>query len=732
MALRRMPNGEYVDLPDDITPEGFKKVMARYKAKPSTGKPAAKPVTKKPETWGDKLTAATEAGRRFMEPLDAFNASAVHGITLGLDDVVGPAMLASTKGVANAVRKGDIGEVGRTYSEARSDGRHAREDLSDRNKVSSTVGAIAGILANPVGAETGAAKLATKAGDLATKYIPASAGVVKKARDLAATAKASDVGQIVAKAGNSMIGTGARAGANQGFITGMADTGNLEDALNEAGIGALFGGGATAALQGVGHLARTAARQGPKKANEVAMERIAAMLERSEDPLTGKPFDARAVQREIKATDAGGGDAMLADLTPEAQGWASYLAKQPGNKGASHAVNRATERAAGAADRFDARVRKQLGIKTESDDAYDTLKAIKSDRKDAGTRDYTDEVMDRQLAWNDELEELFKRANPAIEDALPGARKLVRIDGGDVDQLAFSKPDDPKSSTMVKRPSVRTMQYITQSLDGIVGKAMKDGDANLARMYSKLNRELKDGIAKANPEFAAANATQRDFFERQHSVELGESVLKRLRAGDGRKLLDDIKHGKVKPDDLKVGFADALLHLRSKSGGENPVVLMRKMMRDKDQRGVLAQLFNGHKNLAEFEKFMRRELRSADTDAMVSSGRQMQQNLLKDPGQSGNVETLADMGKSGLQGAAFGGPTGAVSRLLSSVGKWSQMLSPHAKAELSRLLSGKGEGLEEGLKKLRREALRNQANARKAAIATGKATSVAVGGYSEQ
>lgn len=728
MPLRRMPNGAYVNVPDDVTPEGFAKIAARYKAKPgSTASTASAP---KPSRDVRDNVAFKVPG---LDALDAFTNNAAHSVTFGADDVVGPAMLAATQGAYRAARKGDIGEVGRTYTEARAEGKRYRAKQNDEHGFAGGAGTVAGIFANPLGAETGLARGMAAGGRALSKAVPATAPAIARAKLAVDAAKASGLGQVVSRLGGSTIGVGARAGANQGAITALMDGKSGEDILNEGATGALYGGAASALLRGGSAVARTIRNQAPDQANRVAMERIAAMLERSEHPKTGKAWTPEDAAKEIRATDKGGGDAILADLTPEGQGWASYLAKQPGNKAASGLINQAEERAAGAADRFNERVRKQLGITPNTPDAYDMKQGITASRKAAGAKDYSDDVMDRQLAWNDDLEKIFKGGNPAINDALPHAEKMVRIDGGDVQQLAFSKMNDPKNASMTKVPSMRTMQYVTQGLDTVVSRAMREGDTNLARAYSKVNRELKDAVAKANPEFAAANATQRDFYEQENSVKLGQEVLKKLRSnGTAREVLDMVKAGKIKPDDLKIGFADALMDLQTKPGGDNPVALMRRFMRSPTQRKVLAHMFGGNKNLNEFERFMRRELRGSHTDSMVSSGRQMQANLLKEPSVGGDVETMADIGKAGLQGAAFGGPMGAVSRMISSAGKWGQFLSPSSKVELTRILSGKGEGLETALKKLQREALRAKARGRKASETAGKLPSAVVGGYSEQ
>ncbi len=722
-----MPNGAFVNVPDDITPEGMARISSQYAATPRQQIQARRDarqtatVSKRDQEDANEV-ADLRKGMKAKGALDTAKNNIVHGMTFGLDDVAGPGLYAGTAGAFKAIKEGDIGEIGRAYSNARTAAKLQRAEDTQEHPIAGTAGSVGGILLNPVGAETGAAKFVSKAAPYVEKVAP---GAVNLARKVAASAPV----KTVAKLGESAIGRGSRAGFNQGAITGLVDTGNPDDALHEGVVGGIAGGAASALLRGGQGVYRTIKNQAPAEAPRLAMERVAAMLDRSHNPVTGKAYSPGEALNEIKATDHGGGDAILADITPEGQSWASYLAKQPGLRSASEMIDKAGDRAAGAADRFNARVRKVLGIAHDTPDAHESVKGIVEARKAAGQRDYSDDVMDRQLAWNDKLDKLFKASNPAIQDAMPHAEKMVRIDGNDAQQLAFSNSVDPQNGIMKSVPSMRTMQYVTQGLDTVVQKAMREGDANLARAYSRINRTLKDGIAEANPDFAEANKVQRDAFERQSSTELGTQIIDGLKK-NSRQLFDDMRKANVRPEDMKVGFADALLHLNEKS--ENPVKLMRRFMRSNDQRKVLAHMFGSNAKLNEFEQFMRRELRGTNTDEMIASGRQMRQNLLKEPSDGGPGETVADIAKSGIQGGAFGGPFGAVSRITREIGMRSHNLSTAAKDELANVLSGKGEGLTEGIARSKKYQEILARRTRRSATVAGKAPGGIVGGYAEQ
>lgn len=708
MPLRRMPNGAFVDVPDDITPEGMAKIATSFKATASTPSGGVTVSVGDDASEDDKQIEAMKARRGREGAHDALQDNLTHSMTLGLDDVVGGGLEAATEGVYRAVKNKDIGEVGRTYTNSRTASQQLRDAAREEHPVASTLGGGVGMVASPMGASTGLRALATR---VAPKMVE--------------KAVASKAGKVIGKLGGSSIGLGARAGANQGFVTGLVDDGNIEDAGNEALIGGVFGGVGGGVLKAGKTVGRTIADRLPENAKRVAYSKIAQMLERSENSDTpGKPWTPKSVLNEIKATDKGGGDAVVADLTPEGQAWASHLAKQ-GTTASNRLVNDSADRMAGAPDRFNARVRQQLGITKNTPDAYDSVKGIKQARKQAGAEMYTDDVMDKQLVWNDKLDDYMTR--PTVLKALPRARDKVLDDGKDPTALAF----DDVEGGMRSVPSMRSIQHVIGTLDDDIGEAVRAGRMTDAKRLSGMSRSIKDEIASLNPEFAQANAMQRDMFQQQESVELGAKVLDHLRTGKAREVLDMVRDPKIKPDDLKTGFADALLHLREKGTGD-PVKALRRMMRSDDQRKVLARMFGSNRALNEFERFMRREVRSMDTDAAVSAGRALPKDLLKEPGDGGAGAAAMDLAKSVGTGMAFGGPLGAAARGTRSVGMWDKTISRHAKEQLADVLGGKGEGLQKGVQ---RSAAYKRILARRdarAAVLAGKAPGTVVTGYSEQ
>src|SRR5215469_41588 len=147
MPIQEMANGTSVNIPDDITPEGLAKVLAAnggpaqgstlVKAGSSGQSAAVAPALTVRQQQDLASIARTKAQLNKVDQTNIFGADAgrlqsaiVHGATLNLDDLTGPALQAITEGTANAIKTGDIGEIGRSFSNAREATRQYRADLA--------------------------------------------------------------------------------------------------------------------------------------------------------------------------------------------------------------------------------------------------------------------------------------------------------------------------------------------------------------------------------------------------------------------------------------------------------------------------------------------------------------------------------------------------------------------------------------------------------------------------
>jgi hypothetical protein len=703
-----MPNGEYVNVPDNITPEGRARLEKAYSA-PATRTSATPPRAATPrDRIAERRRIREEEDRKERElyktrddgPLSGMVKplrSLARGVTFGADELAEAGVVAGVGGGIRAIARQDIGEIPRVFNNVRQAQREMREAREAEAPVTSAAAEITGAVLNPVGASLGIAKGLSTGAKALQRVAPAAKPTIEATRAAIAALKASKAGRATGAIVNSAPALGARAGLNQGVISAAID-GKAPDAIASEGLqGAVLGGAAGGALRLGGGVVNALAKRGEKAAPHVAYERMARMLERSDNPATGRPFTPDEVANEVKAARAGGTPYMTADVLDDGQDFLSYLSKQTGLKAASHVRNEAEERLADAGGRFESKVRKVLGIGSE--DAYATGKAIKADRRAAGDRDFSPEVMDRQLAWSDKLENIFTRDDPKFQKIVREAADDIKFDEEDIAQQVFSKgflAGEPGALTFAQAPSIRVMDAVKSKLNSKISTALSGNkpDVDEARRLSRKITQLKEAIAEVNPEYGQALLNQRDFFQRTESLELGQKALDMIKRKEARELMDLISDPKVKSDDLKLGFADALMALSAK---ENPVALLRRAAKTPDQRKALVKLFGSEKKFADFERFMRRELRARDTDLPIIASRRMQKDLLRDPPPENAGEAVKSAAQSLGTGYAFGGPIGAASRVARDLTMREKTISTAAKEQLAKALSDDASGLKKGV-----------------------------------
>jgi hypothetical protein len=727
MPTFKGPNGEIIEAPADITPQGLARMQAQYGGKltPVGTTAPAKPVSRartviearRAARMAEDEAHTTEIQKR-MQGTRGNGAFAVardnmaHNYTLGLDDVVGPAMLAATEGSVRAITKGDASQIPRTYSNARRASKRARQADNAEHPFAAGTGAVIGMVANPLGAETGTARALNAAGRVVPQVARATQAV-----------RASRIGRGIAKVGNSAVGQGARAGFNQAAVTATMDGKAPGEILTEGGIGAVLGGTAGGLVKGAGAGVSMLQDMAPAAGTRRAYERVAKILGKAEDA-SGRSLTPKDVTKEIKAATRRGTPTTVGDMLPELQGAKAQLVHE-GAGGYGTVAARAEARAAEAKDRFSAKVRQILRIDGPVD-ARAAAQNVRTARIQMGKVDFDDTVMGQQNIWNDRMDKIM--ADPFVQDMLPVAEKAVRSDGKPLTQVY-----DPGAGTNMRDvPSLYVLDQVKNALNGAIGAAKRAGDDNLARLHSASLRKLKDAIGEETNEWAAGLARQKDLFEEQASIELGQDILKRFSSkgvNDARDLADEIaKAAPKRLQEIQLGLADAIQEM-----GEGGVKAMRKLTSNPTKRAVLARVFGGNHRLNQFEAFMRREARGLDTDKMVAAARATP-NTKKVKDDTAFGEAMADLGLAGARTGMFGplsgvGPAiGAVKNARRASGN----LSPSAKTELLKVLDGTGEGLERGVK--RSEAYRRieARRLRRIAEKAGKTPNAAFGGYVEE
>ena len=692
MALKRMPNGEYVDVPEGMSAEALSRVQAENSTSRKERR-AASPA----QQIRDRDTAFERKHR--IPYLSAANE------TLGaLRDNVSSAL---TFGLTDKLEAG-IGSLtgGGNYRDNREAVRLKRVQQGQDSPIASTVGTVAGTLMNPVGAETGAARLAAK--------------VAPKAL---AAVRASRTGRAAARLGNTSIGLGARAGFNQAALQAASD-GDLADAprnaVNGGASGAIFGGAAGGLLGAGAKVGRALKDRSVENASRVAYERVGDMVGRARNADTGINYTPRTAARELRAAKVSGTDPMLADLSPEMQGHLGYLARKPGLKAANEIVERSTNRVEGAIDRFDSNIERLADTPT---DAYSTLKATEAGRKAAGKADYAPGgTMDTPISWTREMGEAFAKSPDADRWLKQGYLTAERFD----EPFAKGVPD-VSTGPFDAIPTFRAFDYMKRAADSEIKTAVRAGNDELASGLSKQKQRFVDMLDNTNPDYAKIRGVQRDAYQQKQALEVGQGFLARLRK-DPRGLLDELK-ASPNPTEVRMGMADALLQMHNTT--DSPVVLMRRLLRSDDQKAVLEHLFGGPEKLGKFARFLKREMRQLKTDSLTS-GKQSATDLFKQHGEADDAGGAFKLFNNTLRGATYGGKAGFVSAGIRTVDELLNGVSPAVREEMAKILTGQGKGLAKGINDARTFASRRAARDARNAVLAGKLGSVGAGVGNDQ
>jgi hypothetical protein len=314
---------------------------------------------------------------------------------------------------------------------------------------------------------------------------------------------------------------GAAAGANQGALNaaGSAD-GGIANRLSAAGQGYVAGGLTGGAFGAAGLGARRAVQivrdRGEKAAERVAYGKIGQMLDKA------KMSPARA-ERELKVTNARGGDGMLQDLTPGLRAQSSALSRRPELPQSNDLIDRAENRLLDRHNRFDTELKNRVG----NADADAHIAGIQGARKAHGNVDYK-AALDGKFHWSPELQKFMAEAPPEMHRAMRDGAHLASLHGQDIGKLGMKIGPDGKA-VMDTTPSLRVFDYAKRAMDQRITAAYRAGkDAYASGLSNQLN-EFKQHIMNAAPEYAPALAKQRDYFERAKATELGVDVMSRMK-----------------------------------------------------------------------------------------------------------------------------------------------------------------------------------------------------------
>jgi hypothetical protein len=717
MGLITLPNGQVVDAPDNITPEGLRRLKSENAPRRRVAVAKDEP---KPRSTLDKVTGVVRGVGDYLNgTADAATSVAipfVDRIAAG----VGAAGRTAYEGFRNpnAPLKEAFHKGGETYDRLLAEQRGRADKFENDNPVSSGVASVAGALMNPIGEGTMALRGAAKL-PVVGKYAGKSAEFLTKA----------------AKEGKYVIPRAALVGGNQGAVLAASGSEDVSDmpfnAMLGYGVGAPLGAGLGAAA---GLVSKTGqrikdSRATSENAARLAYERVAELLQ------SGKITPDEAVGR-IAAANKAGTDMRLMDMTPGLQSEAGVISRKPSVSRSNELIETGEHRIEQRPRDFEKKVRDSIKPPT-GQDALARAEAIKAEQKATGKE--TDEAYDQPLTWNDDLHDWVSKAGPTVRSTFEDAANLMRDERMDPSELSYlihrtpvehprtghftQKPEDlglrpspaqaaavQVSSETARMPSMRTMDYVKRAVDDKIGALLKAGDKNKARVLSSEVKALRAKLAAENPAYGDALAKHRDLFEQTEALELGEGALTRT-VNEPRVLLKELKGlDPEKAHDARTGFVEALLNLPNKKA--DPVLALRQMMRTPNQRKVMEFVFQGKGNLAKFEKWMKAQKQASRTDALTAPGRQSETARFGMADEDAGGE-LGRVATSTVTGGAYGGPVGAMAgawRGLNEMGRRATQ-SPATREEIARLLLGKGEDIRPGIaaaKKFR--SMRKQGN----------------------
>lgn len=720
MTMTRMPNGEYVDLPDDITPEGRAKVEAQFKAT-RVSRRAQQPTNER----GRPITAEqAEVNRRVKAREDrdisggfnTFNDKLRHGNFFGIDDEIAGAVSAATRGTYNAIKEGSLSEYGKEYRIARDTEKKVQRRFDERNPVTGAAAEVVGAIANPVG--TGE-MLVTNAGKLLGKAaIPTRSG----ARVIGADNALTRLGTRMSQAGP--VAKAAMAGGFQGSLNAAGNSEDLAHMPGDAINGALFGMGAGAGLGALGHMGQRGVQilkdrgalgrfsgPGGQDGSRAAYNRVGQMLERG-------GMSPEQAARKIKLTDARGGDAMVMDMTPGLTSEAGYLSRQTNLPSSNRMIERGQQRwdsrRASAVGQIEGNATLPPGARDF--DSIRQAEHIAGTRKATGEADYAPGgAMDNPIKWNSELDDFFKGAPRQTDDAMKAA----------YDDLALRR-DDPNLFKVIDADgkqtyfpqNFRAWDYMKRAFDSKIGAAIKGGDNPTAQGLSlELNR-LKGILIKQNPEYEQILAAQRDLFQQQRALEMGQKAWKAIKTNP-RKALRDVRDltGADK-DNARIGIIDHFIN--DVMAKDDAVAAITAVTRNKHQEQLLRLAFGGDKQFGIFKRYAMREVAARNADAATRMAGQSITSRMQQAGAAQGGD-LADLGIAGAAGAGFGGVTGAVANIARKVQHMAGGISETAQEKIAQILMSKGDDLVPRIKEVAEYMTARKAMNKRRGVWLGKA-----------
>jgi hypothetical protein len=346
-------------------------------------------------------------------------------------------------------------------------------------------------------------------------------------------------------------GYGGALGAAEGFVGGFGeglftrdgdfDTA-METAKRQAGIGGLagtvFGAAGEPIAAGAGAVYGSYLREPVREIVEnIGFKKDAANVV--------EEFLAMDAAQAVESAEQVGPYGSISTLGPNTEALLDAVANTP-SEGARIARQNLDETALAAANDLTTRLDDVLGEPTPVGEGILAQKSNIMISTAAERREAYDAAYDFQIDADTEggaaVLELFGRVDPSD---LAGAKTLLRQAGENPDLLGGRRisaeeitealADAPEGSVIVSnadgsytvqaKPTVATIDYVTQQLYD-AGQALKQqGQARAAQSKMDLARQIRGALDEINPDYAKARAAGKDAIDQKLAADLGNDIL---------------------------------------------------------------------------------------------------------------------------------------------------------------------------------------------------------------
>lgn len=367
---------------------------------------------------------------------------------------------------------------------------------------------------------------------------------------VAATAPSMTAKTVLGRTGQA-AGYGAGIGTLEGLVGGFGEgffarDGDFEKAaetaVRQAGIGGIAGAGfglvGQPVAEGMGALYGSYLREPVRKTVEkIGFKKDAAKAV--------EEFLAMDAAQAVESAEQVGPYGSISTLGPNTEALLDAVANTP-SEGARIAKENLDETALAASRDLTTRLDDVLGKPTPVGEGIlsqkaDIMISTAAERRDAYGAAY-DFQIDADSEGGAKIIDLFGRVDPSD---LGGAKTLLREAGENpdllggrrisADEVSEALADAPEGSVIVSnadgsytiqaKPTVATIDYVTQQLYD-AGQALKRQGQDRAAM-SKMNlaRELRAALDDVNPDYARARAAGKDAIDQKLAADLGNDIL---------------------------------------------------------------------------------------------------------------------------------------------------------------------------------------------------------------